>query len=223
LAGTDKNITLSIPRSLKLIKDKVVRFTIPSVTLVSHQGDPYQVLISCILSLRTKDKTTIEASKRLFKVAVSPKSMIKLPLKRIEQLIYPVGFYRTKANNILDLSRRIITEFKGKVPGNINDLLSFKGVGRKTANLVLGLGFKIPAICVDTHVHRISNRLGWVKTGTAQETERSLEKIIPRKSWIDLNTILVTFGQNLCVPVSPFCSICNVNNVCKKVGVVKSR
>ena len=223
MTGTDKDITLNVSRSLKLIKDKVVRFTIPSVTLVSHQGDPYQVLISCILSLRTKDKTTIEASKRLFKVAVSPKSMIKLPLERIEQLIYPVGFYRTKANNILDLSRRIITEFKGKVPGNINDLLSFKGVGRKTANLVLGLGFKIPAICVDTHVHRISNRLGWIKTGTAQETERALEKIIPRKLWIDLNTILVTFGQNLCVPVSPFCSICNVNNVCKKVGVVKSR
>lgn len=173
--------------------------------------------------MRTKDKTTIEASKRLFKIADSPKSMIKLSLIRLRKIIYPVGFYRNKAKAILGLSHKIINDFHGAVPREIDELLSFKGVGRKTANLVLGLGFKIPAICVDTHVHRISNRLGWIKTTNPEETEKELEKILPKESWIELNTILVTFGQNLCVPISPFCSSCYVFRFCKKVGVNKSR
>jgi len=173
--------------------------------------------------LRTKDKTTIEASKRLFKVANNPKSMIKLSPKRLRGIIYPVGFYRGKAKVILGLSHKIINDFNGFVPRKIEELLSFRGVGRKTANLVLGLGFNIPSICVDTHVHRISNRLGWVKTTKPEETEKELGKILPKRLWIELNTILVTFGQNLCVPISPFCSICNVSHFCKKLGVDKSR
>lgn len=216
-------IAIKIVKILRLIQVQVKRFKIPSVTAISFSNDPYQVLISCILSLRTKDKTTIEASKRLFKVADNPKNMIKLSLSRLRKIIYPVGFYRNKAKVILGLSLKIINDFQGSVPRKIEEFLSFKGVGRKTANLVLGLGFGIPSICVDTHVHRISNRLGWVSTVHPEETEKELEKILPKRLWIDLNTILVTFGQNLCVPISPFCSICDVSCFCKKVGVNKSR
>jgi len=206
-------------KTLVLIKKQVEKFIVPSVTQVSWRKDPYLVLVSCILSLRTKDKTTVEASMRLFKVADRPRRMLMLSTSRIERLIYPVGFYRNKAKVIRGLSRRIIDDFDGRVPDNFDVLLSLKGVGRKTANLVLGLGYNIPAICVDTHVHRISNRLGWVKTRTCEETEEALEKIIPKRRWIDLNTILVTFGQNLCLPVSPFCSRCPVFKSCKRRGV----
>ena len=208
-----------ILKTIKLIERQIKRFQAPIVTEISFKNDPYQVLISCILSLRTKDKTTTEASRRLFKIADNPEDMVKLSAARLQKLIYPVGFYRNKARVILDVSRRIIEDFSGKVPDNLEDLLSLKGVGRKTANLVLGLGFRIPAICVDTHVHRISNRLGWVKTKNPEETESALQKIIPHHEWIDLNTTLVTFGQNLCFPVSPLCSQCLVKTNCKKIGV----
>jgi len=212
-----------ILRTLKLIEKQISQFKIPSVTLVSDRKVPYLVLISCILSLRTKDKTTIEACEKLFKVADTPQKMLWLSATRIQKLIYPVGFYRNKAKVILGISKTIIGDFRGKVPNSIDDLLTLKGVGRKTANLVLGLGFRIPAICVDTHVHRISNRLGWVKTKNPEDTELALEKIIPRSEWIDLNTTLVTFGQNMCLPVSPFCSRCSFKNFCKKIGVKKFR
>src|SRR3989338_5657491 len=204
-----------IKKVLRLIEKQIKTFKAPSVTQVSARKDPFQVLISCILSLRTKDKTTIEAADRLFKVADNPKSMLKL--------IYPVGFYRNKTKVILGLSRRILEDFSGKVPRGLKRLLSLRGVGRKTANLVLGLAYNTPAICVDTHVHRISNRLGWVRTRTPEQTEYALEEIIPKKEWIDLNTTLVRFGQNICVPVSPFCSKCYVYKYCKRVGVAKSR
>lgn len=208
---------------ISLIDNQVKSFKIPWVTEESKTKDPYRVLISCILSLRTKDKTTAEASKRLFSIADTPRKMIKLSAVRIQKLIYPVGFYRNKAKNILGISKRILDEFAGHVPDKLEDLLKLKGVGRKTANLVLGLGYNIPAICVDTHVHRISNRLGWVKTKDPYATEEALQKIIPRESWIKLNTLLVAFGQNLCVPVSPYCSRCNVNKYCPKVDVNRSR
>ena len=149
--------------------------------------------------------------------------MLRLTNSRIKKLIYPVGFYRRKAKVILDLSSRIIKDFGGQVPDRIDDLLSFNGVGRKTANLVLGLGFNIPAICVDTHVHRISNRLGWVKTKNPEDTEYRLMKIIPRNLWIELNTILVCFGQNLCFPISPLCSKCRVFKFCKRIGAKRAR
>ena len=210
-------------KTIKLIKSQVNDCVVPSVTQIARKRNPYQVLISCILSLRTKDKTTVQASKKLFKIADKPVSMLKLDSKRIQRLIYPVGFYRNKSKVILELSRKILEDYSGKVPQSSNELLGLKGVGRKTANLVLGLGFGIPAICVDTHVHRISNRLGWVKTNNPEETELALQKIIPRNKWIELNTLLVTFGQNLCFPVSPFCSKCRVYSLCKRRGVVKSR
>ncbi|MDD2688888.1 MAG: endonuclease III [Candidatus Omnitrophica bacterium] len=212
-----------ILKTLKIIKRQVIGFNIPSVSLVSERKDPYLVLISCILSLRTKDRTTIQASERLFRVASNPYKMLKVSKARLERLIYPVSFYRNKAGAILETSRKITEDFSGKVPDRLEDLLSLKGVGRKTANLVLGLAYKIPAVCVDTHVHRVSNRLGWVKTKSPQETEEALKFIFPRKYWIDLNTILVTFGQNICLPVSPYCSKCGVFKFCKRMGVSRFR
>ena len=210
-------------KTIKLIKNQVNDYVVPSVTQIAKKRSPYQVLISCILSLRTKDKTTIQASKRLFEVADNPAGMLKLTAGQIQRLIYPVGFYRNKSRVILGLSRRLLEDYSGEVPDSLEALLELKGVGRKTANLVLGLGFGVPAICVDTHVHRISNRLGWVKTNSPEETELALQKIIPRSKWIELNTLLVTFGQNLCLPVSPFCSKCRVYGFCKRRGVAKSR
>ncbi|MDD5505506.1 MAG: endonuclease III [Candidatus Omnitrophica bacterium] len=212
-----------ILKTIKLIRAQIKNYIVPSVTRISARRDAYQVLISCILSLRTKDKTTIQASQRLFKVADNPANMLKLTIGKIQKLIYPVGFYRNKSRAILEISRKLLEDYSGKVPCLLDALLGLNGVGRKTANLVLGLGFGVPAICVDTHVHRITNRLGWIKTNKPEETELDLQKIIPRSKWIELNTILVTFGQNLCFPVSPFCSKCSVYGLCKRRGVVKSR
>ncbi|MFA6216819.1 MAG: endonuclease III [Candidatus Omnitrophota bacterium] len=213
----------TVSKTLRLIRKQAQSFTVPSVTEIAFAHDPYLVLISCILSLRTKDKTTLEASRRLFAVADNPKAMSKLSKSLLQKLIYPVGFYRNKSKVILDVSNIIVNDFCGRVPPRREDLLAFKGVGPKTANLVLGLGFGIPAICVDTHVHRISNRLGWVKTHEPVETEEALKKIVPRDYWIELNTLLVAFGQNICVPVSPFCSRCFVQQSCKKEGVRQQR
>lgn len=210
-------------KALKLIEKQVRGFKIPSVTEVSRNKDPYRILISCVLSLRTKDKTTLEASNRLFKVAPNPQEMLRLSTRRLERLIYPVGFFRNKARNILGISRKLLCDFEGKVPKKLEELLGFKGVGRKTANLVLGLAYNVPAICVDTHVHRISNRLGWVKTKMPEATEEAVKKIVPKRYWIDLNTLLVSFGQNICVPVSPFCSKCFVYNYCERIGVRRAR
>lgn len=216
---------MTIPASglIKLIEKQVRGFNIPWVTVESRRHEPYRVLISCILSLRTKDRATAEASKRLFRLADNPRDMLKLPVARVRRLIYPVGFYRNKAKYILRMSKVILRDYKGRVPDKIEELLKLKGVGRKTANLVLGLGYRIPAICVDTHVHRISNRLGLVKTRKPQQTEAALKEIIPKAGWIRLNTILVAFGQNLCLPISPYCSRCCVKGYCPKVGVGRSR
>lgn len=212
-----------ILKTLKLIKRQVENLKIPWVTEVSERRNPYRVLISCILSLRTKDKTTDQASFRLFKIADTPKEIIKLSPSRLQKLIYPVGFYRNKTKVILDISRRIIEDYQGRVPNKQEELLRLKGVGRKTANLVLGLGYNIPAICVDTHVHRISNRLGWLKTRTPEQTEEALKEIIPQSYWIRLNTILVAFGQNICLPISPWCSKCYVQKICKQKYVDRWR
>lgn len=210
-------------RIIKLIEKQIKSCTVPIVTIVSEKKNPFLILVSCILSLRTKDKTTVEASKRLFSVAKSPREMLQLSFAKLSRIIYPVGFYRKKSKVIFDISASIIRDFKGKVPNTIEGLLSLKGVGRKTANLVLGLGYAIAAICVDTHVHRISNRLGWVKTDTPEQTEIALQKIIPKRYWIELNTILVTFGQNICLPISPLCSSCLIRKYCKRTGVGRWR
>lgn len=209
---------------LKILKERSKNWDVPIVTLTSISSkDPFKVLISTILSLRTKDETTAEASRRLFEKADTPQKMMELSEKELQKLIYPVGFYRVKAKNILNICAILIKNYKSQVPDNLEELLKFNGVGRKTANLVVSLGFGKPAICVDIHVHRISNRLGYLKTKNPFETEMKLREKLPGKYWIDYNSVLVAFGQKICRPVSPICSACAVEKYCSKVGVIKSR
>jgi endonuclease-3 len=210
--------------ALDILSGEYAKWNAPVVTLIAtHSRDPFLVLISTILSLRTKDETTARASERLFALAKTPFETIRLTRERIQEAIYPVGFYRDKAERILEISRRLIDEFGGKVPSDIDTLVSFKGVGRKTANLVLSLGFNIPAVCVDTHVHRISNILGFVKTKTPEETETEIRKKLPIERWSGVNDLLVAFGQTICKSVSPICSKCAINDRCEKRGVTRSR
>jgi endonuclease-3 len=185
--------------------------------------DPFRILISCLISLRTKDQVTAEASARLFRLARTPRAMRSLPPARIARAIYPAGFYRTKARTIRALCRALIQEHGGMVPDDLETLLTLKGVGRKTANLVVTVGYGKPGICVDTHVHRISNRLGIVRTKTPEQTEFALRKVLPRRHWIPYNDLLVTFGQNVCKPISPLCSACPVQDQCPRIGVGKHR
>lgn len=197
---------------------------LPSVSqIASVNGTPFRVLISTMISLRTKDEVTFAASERLFDAADTPGAMVALSPERIEELIYPAGFYRTKARNILEVSRAILDDHGGEVPATIEALTAFPGVGRKTANLVLGLGFGIASICVDTHVHRIANRCGWVTTRTPDETEGELASILPRRYWIEINELLVVYGQQTCTPTSPRCSSCTIAWQCARVGVERSR
>lgn len=208
---------------LKIIKRENRGFIEPAVTTISKERNPFHVLISCVLSLRTRDQTTREASNRLFAVADNPEDMMKIPIEQMEKLIYPVGFYRVKAKKIKEICEDLMKIYKGRVPDEIDELLKLNGVGRKTANLVVTLGYKRPGICVDTHVHRITNRWGYVKTKNPKETEFALREKLPQKYWLVINDLLVTFGQNVCVPISPKCSICPVNVYCKKIGVTRHR
>ena len=209
---------------IKILKKELEVGTMPIVShLAEDQRDPFVILISTLLSLRTKDEVTAVATERLFELASSPEEMLKVPLDKIARIIYPVGFYHVKARNIHNVCRELIKRFASKVPDDIDDLLSIKGVGRKTANLVVSLAYSKDAICVDTHVHRISNRLGYVKTKTPDETEFALRDKLPRRHWIIYNTILVAFGRQTCKPVSPLCSQCPVNKYCGRVGVTLSR
>jgi len=178
--------------------------------------DPYLVLICCILSLRTNDKITYGAAMRMLELGKTPFEIAKLDIETLARAIYPVGFYQNKAKQIIELSREIIEKYNSKTPDTIEELTKFKGVGRKTANLVLAKGHNIPALCVDVHVHRISNRLGIVKTKTPDETEMALRKILPKKHWIDFNTLLVTHGQNICKPRKPECEKCSIQGFCAK-------
>ncbi len=210
----------NIDQVIAILKQEMSDLPDPSVTLVGKKWqDPFLVLISCILSLRTKDATTLSAAERLFQVATTPERMVKLQPHTIEQLIYPVGFYRTKARTILGVCRDILEKFNGEVPHTLEILLTMKGVGRKTANLVLTEGFGLLGVCVDTHVHRISNRLGYVHTKTPHETEMALREKLPVRYWLDYNALLVTWGQNICKPISPFCSRCGVRGYCARRGV----
>lgn len=184
---------------------------------------PFQLLVSCIISLRTKDEVTNTASRRLFGLAKTPHALAELGAAEIAQAIYPAGFYRTKAAQLTQLASLICTDHGGHVPANEEDLLRLPGVGRKTANLVLGLGFGVPAICVDTHVHRISNRLGLVSSKSPRQTEVQLQRRLPRDLWIPINDLLVTFGQNRCHPTSPRCSECPVTDLCPRLGVTRHR
>jgi endonuclease-3 len=202
------------------LREEYKHWQTPAVTIVAQcDGSPFKVLVSCIISLRTKDEVTALASARIFAQAQTPEAMAGLSVYEISQLIYPAGFYRTKAEQIALLSQRLVDEFNGTVPDSIDSLLQFKGVGRKTANLVVTLGFGSAGICVDTHVHRICNRLGYVSTKNPDETEKVLRSQLPPEYWIEINDLLVAFGQNHCHPVSPRCSSCRISAICDRIGV----
>jgi endonuclease-3 len=191
--------------------------------VAAEQPDPFRVLIVCLLSLRTQDATTREAARRLFRVAASPEALLRLPVARIARLIYPVGFYRRKARVLREVCRDLLRRWGGRVPDDLDSLVALPGVGRKTANLVVTVGFGRPGICVDTHVHRISNRLGFVRTRTPEQTELALRAKLPRRHWIGYNDLLVAFGQAVCRPRSPHCSRCPVAAHCHRVGVDRAR
>lgn len=218
---TDQKITAIV----RILRKATKGYELPlSDQIIKEYGkDPYLLLISCLLSLRARDVSTIHVCRELFKYAKTPKELLAIPLVKLEKIIYKTGFYITKARVLRLVSQRLLDDFGGKVPKTKEELLSLHGVGQKTANLVLSLAFGIPAICVDTHVHKISNRLGLVKTKNADQTEKALEKILPKKYWIEWNRLLVMWGQNVCVPISPFCSLCAIRPYCKRVGVTKSR
>ena len=207
---------IDIDKIVKLLKDAKQPQS-EFVKLMDSFKNPYLVLIACILSLRTNDKTTYPATLRMLELAKTPKEMKNVSQEELAKAIYPVGFYENKARQIIELSKTIDEELNGQVPDEIEDLIKFKGVGRKTANLVLSLGFNKPAICVDVHVHRIFNRLGYIKTKTPEETEFALREKLPQKYWIDINTLLVTHGQNVCKPIKPKCSECPIARCCAKI------
>lgn len=186
------------------------------VDLMDTFNDPFLVLISCILSLRTNDRTTYPATLRMLKLGRTPEDFAKCDEKELEKAIYPVGFYANKAKQIIQLSKELVEKYNSKVPDSIDELCKFNGVGRKTANLTVARGFNEPAICVDVHVHRIFNRIGYVKTKNPEETEFALRKKLPKKYWIEINTLMVTHGQNICKPIKPKCDICPIKDYCEK-------
>jgi endonuclease-3 len=213
-----------ISKVIHIIEKEVAKWELPIVSsLAEEHSGPFPILISTILSLRTKDEVTAKAAERLLALARTPEEMLKLSEGKIIKAIYPVGFYRTKAKTILHISKELINRFQSLVPDTIEQLLTLKGVGRKTANLVVALGYNKEGLCVDTHVHRISNRLGYVKTKTPEETEYALRKKLPSIYWLRYNTLMVAFGRHVCVPISPFCSRCAVFAYCDRVNVVRSR
>jgi endonuclease III len=212
-----------ISKVLPRVKKAVRGFRSPSVTVISQENDPFAVLVSCIISLRTRDEVTEPASARLFKLAKNPAQLMKLSNAKIEKAIYPAAFFRNKTQSLKELCKDLVDNYEGKVPEKLEELLKLKGVGRKTANLTLILGHDKPGICVDIHVHRISNRWGYVKTKTPDATEMVLREELPRRHWKGYNDLLVTFGQNICKPVSPFCKSCAIADTCPKIGVSKYR
>ena len=209
---------------LEILKRELGEEHLPLVAqMVKTDRDPYRILVSTLLSLRTKDEVTGEASGRLFSLAATPGEMLRLPEDLIARTIYPVGFYRTKAKTVLRVSRELLEKHDSRVPSTLEGLLALKGVGRKTANLVVTMAFGKAGICVDTHVHRISNRFGYVSTKTPDETEKALRRKLPRGEWSSYNTLLVAFGKKICKPVSPLCSRCRVATSCERAGVTTSR
>lgn len=210
---------------MRLLERELEQFGLPPVSALAAEAvvDPFKILVSTIISARTKDEVTGPATERLFALADSPDTMQRLPEEKIEKAIFPAGFYRTKAKAIRKASREIVERFGSRVPDSIEALLTLPGVGRKTANLVVTLAHSKAGICVDTHVHRITNRWGYVRTKTPRETEQALRAKLPRRHWTAINTLLVMHGQNICRPVSPFCSRCPVRKYCDRIGVTSSR
>ena len=215
---------LQLHVAIRILKKIILQWEVPAVgKIADRHKTPFHVLISTLISLRTKDQVTNAASQRLFELANTPREMINLTPGQIEKAIYPAGFYKTKAKTILGVCKTLLEKYNGAVPDDVDELTQMKGVGRKTANLVVTLGYNKLGICVDTHVHRISNRWGYIKTKTPDETEQVLRKKLPKQYWITYNDLLVTFGQNLCVPISPWCSRCPIGRYCAKIGVKTSR
>ncbi|NOZ68323.1 MAG: endonuclease III [Deferribacteres bacterium] len=216
--------TADLHKVMPLLKKQVQGLELPWLENMANQSrDPYKVLISCILSLRTQDRTTGLASARLFSLAPDAETMSALSVREIEKAIYPVGFYKVKAGRIRDISRTLVKEYGSVVPDSLDELLRLKGVGRKTANLVLTLGYGKPGICVDTHVHRITNRWGYVRTKTPEQTEFALREKLPAEYWLSINGLLVAFGQGICRPLSPLCSMCSISRFCAREGVKRHR
>lgn len=222
----EKPVTAPFPfhNMVKLLK-AFLGGTVPVVTKIARSGrrDPFLVLVGTLLSLRTKDEVTEEVMGRLFIRATTPQEILAIPAEDLECVIYPVGFYRNKARTLREVSRIILENYQGRVPDTIEELLSIRGVGRKTANLVVAEGYGKPGICVDTHVHRISNRMGIVTTKHPHETEMVLREILPKRYWIIYNTLLVTFGKTVCKPLSPLCTRCPLSQLCKRIGVDRYR
>lgn len=213
-----------IHEAVRILRQEVRKWKTPAVTLVAADSrSPFADLVSCILSLRTKDETTGAAFRRLQQRARTPQTLLKIPVEELAKIIYPVGFYNQKARQLHEIARTLLEQHAGQVPDSIEELLKLKGVGRKTANLVVTLGHGKPGICVDTHVHRITNRWGYVKTKTPEQTEFALRKKLPQEYWIEFNDLLVTYGQNLCAPISPKCSQCLLHSLCARKGVAKHR
>ena len=209
--------------SLKHLRKSIKTWPIPVVTAISSKRNPFMVLVSCILSLRTRDMVTASASDRLFVLAYTPEDFLKLEPEQVEKAIYPVAFFRNKTVTLFNLCRVLIDEYEGKVPELLDELLQIKGVGRKTANLTITLGYGKLGICVDIHVHRIANRWGYVDTKSPDETEIALRKKLPKRYWKEFNNLLVSFGQNICKPTSPYCSKCCIEKYCSQTGVVSYR
>jgi endonuclease III len=215
---------VDISKIYAILKKEVINYKVPVVDLIEIQTqDPSKVLIATILSARTKDETTVQACKKLFQKVKKISDLNKLTQKQLEKLIYQVGFYKTKAKHLKQLPNTLKKEFNNKLPDTVEELIKFPGVGRKTANLVVTIGFKKHAMCVDVHVHRISNRLGYIKTKNPLETEMTLRKKLPKKYWANYNSILVAFGQNLCRPINPWCSKCPIIKHCSRIGVKNNR
>ena len=209
---------------VRILNRKRYAFATPALTEIAERSeDPFKVLVSCILSLRTRDETTARVSRRLYEIADTPREIASLHLLTLEKAIRPVNYYKTKARRIKQISKEIVENHKGKVPDNFDDLLAFKGVGRKTANIVMVYGFHRPGIPVDTHVHRVSNRLGWVNTKTPEKTESALRSLLPQRYWLGINDIFVQFGQNICRPRNPKCWECPVSRYCRYYKEVYSK
>lgn len=214
------------PKAIEpIMKTLEKKFPASTTTLNNMRGkaDAFKILISCLLSLRARDETTEVVSENLFKVADTPEKIIKLPLSKLKKIIFKSGHYNKKAIALKSVSKEIIKNFQGKVPKTYSELISIKHIGPKTANIVLSFAYNKPVIPVDTHCHRVPNRIGWVKTKTAEQTEKELLKILPKKYWKEFNSIFVQFGRTICTPISPKCSQCPIEKYCKKVGVKKSR
>jgi endonuclease-3 len=208
------------------LRRQVDGFQVPLINLIMQEfgHDPYLILIACLLSLRARDLMTIHVCRELFGQVKTPTQLLFLPVEELERILYRTGYYKTKTRVLREVSLDLLNRFEGKVPDTYEAIISIKGVGPKTANLVLGLGFNVPGICIDTHVHRISNRLGLIKTKTVEQTQAALKTILPQDLWIEYNKLLVMWGQNVCVPISPRCTICPLQNLgCKRVDVKKSR